>query len=334
MNTMKKWLIIEICVLVVLLIVAVVTVVGISQGAFASGNLTVDRPETTNTVETTEETEETTEPPVTWATYPAERVLTAQQAFVYDCESGEFTYLLGDKTDRVYPASITKLFTAYVALQFLEPETQITAGSALELVGAGSSVAEIEAGDVLSVEMLVEAMLLPSGNDASYILADAAGRVISEDDSLSASAAVASFMKEVNGQLRAMGLSGTQFTNPDGYHSPDHYTTFRDLVVISEKVLENDTIMKYASTSKETVTLGERTLEWKNTNALIDPTSEYYCPYVTGLKTGQTPSAGSCLLSSFDVQGQQYIIGVFGCPEEEDRFADTLQLLNETLGIK
>lgn len=330
---MKKWLIIEICLLAVLLIVAVWTVADISQGAFSEDDLVNETAQNTAPVDTTEGTEQTTEPPVTWATYPADRELTAQQAFAYDCQKGEFVYLLGDKTDRVYPASITKLFSIYVALQFLEPEEMITAGSALDLVGYGSSVAQIEKGDALSVEMLVEAMLLPSGNDASYILADAAGRAIREDDTLSASAAIDVFMKEVNGQLRAMGLSGTQFTNPDGYHSPDHYTTFADLVVISQKALENDTIMKYAATAKETVTLGERELEWKNTNALIDPATEYYCPYATGLKTGQTPSAGSCLLSSFDVEGQQYIIGVFGCPEIEDRFADTLQLLNETLGI-
>lgn len=331
---MKKWLMIEICLLVVLLIVAVWTVVGISQDAFSDDTLSTGGPTDANTVETVQQTEETTEPAITWATYPADRELTAQQAFVYDCGKGEFAYLLGAQTDRVYPASITKLFSAYVALQFLPPEEMITAGAALDLVGIGSSVAQIEKGDILSVEQLVEAMLLPSGNDAAYILADATGKVIAEDDTLSPSAAVEAFMKEVNGQLRAMGLSGTQFTNPDGYHSPDHYTTFAGLVVMSEKVLENETIMKYAATAGETVTLGERELEWKNTNALIDPTTEYYCPYATGLKTGQTPSAGSCLLSSFDVEGQQYIIGVFGCPEIEDRFADTLQLLNEALGIE
>lgn len=327
---MKKWLIIEICILVVLVVAALATVVSISQGAFAQ-----DTPEVpATTEETTEQTEQTTVPAVTWATYPKDRVLTAQQAFVYDCQASEFSYLLGEQTDRVYPASITKLFTAYVALQFLSPEDMLTADSALELVGVGSSVAEIEKGDVLSVEKLVEAMLLPSGNDASYILADAAGRIIAEDNTLSASAAVAAFMKEVNGQLRALGLTGTKFTNPDGYHSPDHYTTFADLVVISQKVLENKTIMKYAATPNEKVTMGARNLEWKNTNELINPVSEYYCPYATGLKTGQTPSAGSCLLSSFDVEGKQYIIGVFGCPEIEDRFADTLQLLNEALGIQ
>ena len=76
-----------------------------------------------------------------------------------------------------------------------------------------------------------------------------------------------------------------------------------------------------------------QTKTWENTNKLVDPTSEYYCPIAVGLKTGQTPSAGSCLLSAFTYEGKAYVIGVFGCPEIEDRFADTLQLLNQTLGL-
>lgn len=59
--------------------------------------------------------------------------------------------------------------------------------------------------------------------------------------------------------------------------------------------------------------------------------SEHYCPYAIGLKTGQTPSAGSCLLSAFEYDGTLLLIGVFGCPEAEDRFADTLQLFNQTI---
>ena len=62
---------------------------------------------------------------------------------------------------------------------------------------------------------------------------------------------------------------------------------------------------------------------------LIDPESPYYCPYAVGLKTGQTPSAGSCLLSAFRMDGRELLIGVFGCPKETDRFDDTLQLFNK-----
>ena len=66
-------------------------------------------------------------------------------------------------------------------------------------------------------------------------------------------------------------------------------------------------------------------------NALVDPASEYYCPYAVGLKTGQTFSAGSCLLSAFQAGQQQWLIGVFGCAELDDRFDDTLQLFNKTV---
>ena len=66
-----------------------------------------------------------------------------------------------------------------------------------------------------------------------------------------------------------------------------------------------------------------------NTNELTNPSSQYYCAYATGLKTGQTPKAGSCLLSSFEYKGRTLIIGVFGCPEKDDRFPDTLQLLTQ-----
>ena len=112
--------------------------------------------------------------------------------------------------------------------------------------------------------------------------------------------------------------------------------------------IKDPTIMKNAVIANDSVTFIERgplvgeydpenenlgdTVKWKNTNELINPTSKYYCPYATGLKTGQTPYAGSCLLSSFHYEGKTYVIGVFGCPEKEDRFDDTLQLFNETIG--
>lgn len=269
-----------------------------------------------------------------WYTlFPEEElVLTAKQAFVYDCQTGEFTYLMGQPEDKVYPASVTKLFTAYVALQYLQPDQLVTAGDALDLVGPGSSVADIEKGNVLTVEMLVQAMLLPSGNDASYILAAEAGRVIGRNESISASTAVRLFVREMNMQARTLGMTRTRFVNPDGYHESTHYSSNADLVIIGKLSLENETIMKYANVSSETVTFASgETKNWKNTNALIDPASPYYSPYATGLKTGQTPSAGSCLLSSFNYEGKRWIIGVFGCPTEGDRFVDTLKLFENAI---
>ena len=171
--------------------------------------------------------------------------------------------------------------------------------------------------------------MLPSGNDASYILACEVGRVMKNDPQLSASSAVSVFMTEMNRQAAAVGMTGTNFVNPDGIHDSRHYTTFGDLVILGKLAMANPTIMRSAQTPREEVTLHGQTIQWKNTNKLIDPTNSYYCPYAIGLKTGQTPSAGSCLLSAFRMNDTELLIGVFGCPKEDDRFDDTLQLFNK-----
>ena len=327
---MKRFMKLELIFLVVILAVAIGACIAIPLGAYVPAAAPeVELPPQT----TAQETTEATEPAPTWMVFPADRQLTAAQSFVYDCQKREFLFLSGNPQDRVYPASITKLFTAHIALLFWDPDEEITAGDALQLVGYGSSVAQIPEGEVLSVEQLIQAMLLPSGNDAAYILAVATGRRIEGED-LSVTAAVDVFLREMNGQARVLGLSGTHFTNPDGYHDPNHYSTLGDLATLGRLAMENPIIMQYAAMPEAWVIMGGEEVLWENTNALIHPESKYYCPYATGLKTGQTPSAGSCLLTSMDVQGKQWVIGVFGCPEVEDRFADTLQLLNKTLGIQ
>ncbi len=286
---------------------------------------------------TTPPTVETTEPlpVVDWMTLPAERTISAAQYFVYDCETKQFVTKAEDISTKIYPASVTKLFTAYVALQYLDASKSVTAGEVLNKVAAGSSVAEIKKGDVLTVEQLVAGMLLPSGNDAAYILAAEAGRAMygEKANSVSTDDAIKRFVKEMNDQAKLLGMNGTNFANPDGIHSDSHYSTYADLAVLGTLVLADPIIMKYAAVSSMDVTLQSGSVNWHNTNAIIDPDSEYYCSLCTGLKTGQTPMAGSCLLSAFEYRGRTLLIGVFGCKEVDDRFPDTLQLFNQAIGI-
>ena len=350
---MKKIMIIEIAVLIVLLIVAIAVCAKVANNEPAQ-----EPPESSPNAEQTttepseEETtvpEETTEPGPTWMTVPAGRQLLAQQYFVYDVNNDTFVTSSASPDERVWPASVTKLFTAYVAMQFVEPDRPITAGDALDQVAWGSSVAKLGKGDTLTAEQLVEAMLLPSGNDAAYVLAAEAGRVIADDFSLNGVAAVMTFMEEMNRQAKEVGMTGSHFVNPDGIHSDDHYMSYADLCLLGKLALQNETIMKYANVATDVVSLPSQLtaenpasstnpdlepgqVEWKNTNKLIHEGSDYYCPYAIGLKTGQTPTAGSCLLSAFEMDGKQWIIGVFGCPEEDDRFDDTIQLFNDTIG--
>ena len=323
---MKKIIVFEVVILAILLVIAV----AINGNQASPAPVQTDPVETTTIAPTTEAVLQ-----ITWKTYPASRELTAKQYFVYDLSQKDYTTISGTGSERIYPASITKLFTAYVALQYLEPELVITAGDALELVAPGSSIAEIQKGDTLTVEQLIEAMLLPSGNDAAYLLAVEAGRIIDSNPAEHASVAAQSFVARMNEVAKAQGMTGTNFVNPDGIHKSEHYTTFDDLVIMASLALKEPAITRYCTCSTDTVTFGSGSeKEWINTNALIDPDSEYYCPYAVGLKTGQTPSAGSCLLSAFRYENTAYIIGVFGCPKIEDRFDDTLQLFNEAIGVE
>jgi len=327
---MRKLLILEICILAFVVVGAIVACILLSKPAFSPDTLEMQSFATDSAGDTFSDLPTQTEAPEpTWNVYPADRELLAQQYFVYDCKTDSFLVSSGEENDRIYPASITKLFTAYVAVQYVSPDTEITAGDALDLVAWGSSIAKIQKGDVLTGQQLVEAMLLPSGNDAAYILACEAGRVIKKDPDLSVSAAVEAFMAEMNRQAKEQGMTGTHFVNPDGIHDSNHYTTFRDLTVLGKLAMQNATVMQYATTVEEEVELHGEKILWKNTNRLVNPTSPYYCPYAVGLKTGQTPSAGSCLLAAFRMGETELLIGVFGCPEETDRFDDALHLFNQ-----
>lgn len=356
---MKKLLIAEIAVLAVLLVALVVTAflprpetppdvtpgTSTSENTTESNNTTSGLPEDTSTADTTENTTtDTTEDipvgPVvntteqlfipTWKTYPDDRQMLAKAYFVYDLDSETFLLSSGQNEEKIYPASITKLFTAYVALQYLSPEDTVTAGEALDLLDWDSSVADIQKGDTVTVEQLIAGMMLPSGNDAAYLLAERAGKVITAKDSTyPALNAVKAFVNEMNTQAAKLGMTGTHFMNPDGIHDDNHYTTMNDLTVLGSLARKTPLVMKYASVAKLEVTLHGQTVTWRNSNLLIDPSTPYYCPHAVGLKTGTTLAAGNCLLSLFEKDGQTLLIGVFGCPEMADRFDDTLFLFNK-----
>lgn len=252
----------------------------------------------------------------------------AKQAFVYDTAVG-CVFAKGDMAAKIYPASITKLYTAYVALQYLSPEIEITAGDEVDLVRSGSSLAYIRKGHTLTAEMLVQGMLLPSGNDAAYVLAAAAGRAILENDSATAREAVDAFMDTMNNHAASDGLTGTHFVTPDGFHEDDHYTTMKDLLKIASLVGGNRIIMKYAGMqSARVVYASGETNTWNNTNQLLNPASKYYRPQTVGLKTGHTAEAGYCLLTAERRGDRLILVGVFGCSYADGRFADTVKILS------
>ena len=258
----------------------------------------------------------------------AAQEIQAGYVFVYDLCTDRMIYSSTDVADKLYPASITKLYSAFVGLMYLEPDAVITAGEELSLVQPGSSVAYISKGSRLTVEMLIEGMLLPSGNDAAYIVAAAAGREIAGDPKLDPVQAVQIFVAEMNREAFRLGMVNSKFTNPDGYHAGGHYTCPEDAALIGSLALNNPIIAKYIGMLSDSVRFesGEK-ITWSNTNRLLNPESEYYVPSAVGMKTGYTSEAGYCLLAAFCQGEEQYLVGIFDAETKLSRYSDAAKLL-------
>ncbi len=251
--------------------------------------------------------------------------LYAAQAFVYNLSERKYVYISG--ADKIlYPASVTKLLTALYALELLSPDELITPGDELSLKNEKSAIAFIKTHHKLSVEMLIEAMLLPSGGDAAYVLAAAGGYKIGGRD-VSPERAVELFVGGMNEYAKELGMCGSNFTSPDGFHDPENYSTVEDMTLLSVAASKNELIMKYASLPEANVTYASgHTNTWKNTNRMLHKESEYYSPYVTGLKTG-TLEGNSCLVCTFSFDEGDYIAGVFSEKSEELRYVDMMAII-------
>lgn len=258
--------------------------------------------------------------------YPAPDFLCAQ-SFVYDVQRKSFLFIDGNNRI-IYPASTTKLLTILYAQTLLSLDRVVKPGDELELVGPNSSIAYIKpyktSGHCLTVEQLIEGMLLPSGNDAAYVLAAEAGRAL-KPDCADGKEAVAVFMDGMNDYAESIGLCGSVFLSPDGYDNKGHYSTLEDMALVARLAYDDPIIRKYAALlSDDVVYHSGHTNTWKNTNWCLDPERpDFYQPEVNGLKTGAVNKEYYCIISSAEIDGQSFIFGFFGEKTMEDRFIDT-----------
>ena len=287
-----------------------------------------DAPTEPPTEPPTDPTEPPTEPTPTDPPMQVPEIL-AEYAFVYSCNTRSLLYTKGDQTTRTAPASLTKLFTCYVALIYLDVDAVVTIGEEVTWIAMDSSLVWLKQGQQLTVETLIAAMMLRSGNDAAYALAVAAGREISQDPDMSARDALNRFIDEMNSQAAFYGLTGSHFVNPDGYTADDHYTTPADMLTIARLALLQPAITRY--TCLQAVSgkfISGESYSWGNTNHLVQPESDYYCPAAIGLKTGYTEVAGQCVIAAFEVGDDILIVGVMKSKSVETRFEDALALYN------
>lgn len=255
--------------------------------------------------------------------------LSAEAYFIYDCTSQQFVAMEGAR-DRIYPASTIKLLTALYALTILSPDELVTPGEELAMVQSGSSIAYVKSHHTLSVKMLIQGMMIPSGNDAAYALAAACGNRL--DASLNGKAAVERFVEGMNRYARALGCCSSKFTTPDGLAGEEQYSSTEDMVLIARAAFANEWIAEYCRQAVAEVTYESgHTNTWVNTNSLIDANSGYYDERVQLGKTGSLEGCYNVIFLA-EAEGGRYIIGIFGSDEKESRFADGIKAMDAVFG--
>ncbi|WP_322103688.1 D-alanyl-D-alanine carboxypeptidase family protein [Paraburkholderia sp. J41] len=224
----------------------------------------------------------------------------------------------GNADERVEPASLTKLMTAYLVFEALQSkkitmEQEVTPSEAVRRVKTDESRMFIEANKPVSVHDLVYGMIVQSGNDAAIALAELVG------------GSESNFVNMMNAEAAKLGMTHTHFADVNGMPDPQHYTTAGDLAIVSARLIR-DFPDYYNIFSVKEFTYNKIKQPNRNRLLWIDPT-------VDGLKTGHTQAAGYCLIASAKRPiaggGSRRLVSVMmGEQKEHDRVQDSLKMLN------
>lgn len=232
-------------------------------------------------------------------------VINATAAYITDEATG--AVLFSKNAETLYaPASTTKLMTALVARKIYKPGSIVT----INFMGSvGGTVLGFRHKEQYTLDSLIEAALISSANDAAQALAAYHPNGVS------------AFVQEMNNMAVQLHLDNTHFTNPSGFDAKDHYSTARDLQILSREVLKDPVLRRITATKTAEIRdiTGARRFSLKNTNQLLGVD-----PRVKGLKTGTTEEAGEVLVTLAQDSSKTLIIVVLG---SNSRYADTQALM-------
>ena len=208
--------------------------------------------------------------------------------------------------EKLYPASTTKLLTAYIALKYGNLEDRVTVSKEAVGVPLDSSRAGLLTGDTLTLKDLLYGLMLPSGNDSAVAIAE----YISGSEE--------SFAKLMNEEAKKLGATNSNFMNAHGYHNEDHYTTAYDLYLIINECVKNETFIEVVSSTEYPINIDQkngtyRKVTWRQTNQFVNGLRlEPSGVDVVGGKTGTTNEAGACLVMYSETDNHPYISIVMG----------------------
>jgi serine-type D-Ala-D-Ala carboxypeptidase (penicillin-binding protein 5/6) len=247
--------------------------------------------------------------PAAAAAQRAPEVSGAAAAIVIDGRNGEVMYAKRPDERRSI-ASTTKLMTALLALEQARPRQVFTAPEYNAL--PAESRINLRRGERMTVQDLLEALLLESANDAAAAIAE------------NLSGSREAFVAEMNVRAEELGLENTSYANPIGLDDAANYSTARDLAMLTRLLLERPRFARIVDMPVAELESGAIPRVIDNRNTLVAST-----PWVTGVKTGHTTNAGYVLVGSAKGRGDAEVISVvLGEPSEPARDADTLELLS------
>ena len=234
--------------------------------------------------------------------------------------TSEQTLASGNADERIEPASLTKLMTAYLVFDALKTkkismDQTVMPSEAVRRVRNDESRMFIEANKPVTVHDLVYGMIVQSGNDAAIALAELVG------------GSEAHFVQMMNDTAQKLGMKGTHYADVNGMPDPQHYTTANDLAILSMHLIR-DYPEYYSIFAVKEFTYNKIKQPNRNRLLWIDPT-------VDGLKTGHTQAAGYCLIATakrplpgVPDASRRLVTVMMGEPKEHDRTQDSLKMLN------
>lgn len=242
-------------------------------------------------------------------------------ALLFDIENQEIRYS-ERANEKLYPASTTKIMTAYLALKYGDLDDYITVSENAVDVPSDSSTAHLQKGDVLSLKDLVYGLMLPSGNDSAVAIAE------------HISGSTEAFVELMNEEALALGATNTHFTNPHGYQDKEHYTTAYDLYLIFNECIKNKTFLQIISSTSYSTVIKKangsvENVTWPQSNQFVNGGREVPDGItIIGGKTGNTFDAGSCiLLYGHDSEHTPFITIMMGATSRRNLYDNMTFLL-------
>lgn len=246
-----------------------------------------EAPDTTDAIAETNSAEEGTASNIP-STYSPSTLL-------MDLDSGKILYSKNANT-RMYPASTTKIMTAILTIENCQlTDTAIASHNAIYSVPSGYTHASIQEGEELTIEQLLNVLLIPSANEAASILAE------------HIAGSVEAFADMMNAKAVEIGCKDTHFVNPNGVHDENHYSTAYDLALIGKYAMQYEVFRDIASKTSCSLPATDKYPRedrlFNTTNNLIKENystaaNNYYYPYATAGKTGYTDAAKNCIVAT------------------------------------